>query len=74
MAPYQIDIPEDNSCKYYQGFIDDIKNKTCVIDLAEQFVSKKNYDKFYVTNGMGAHLSKYGNKVVAEAIAKVVSI
>tara|TARA_Y100001935_G_scaffold45095_1_gene36990 strand:+ start:871 stop:2103 length:1233 start_codon:yes stop_codon:yes gene_type:complete len=74
MAPYQIDISEDNSCKFYQKFIDDIKNKTCVIDLAEKFVSKNNYDKLYVTNSIGAHLSKYGNKVVAETIAKVISI
>ena len=74
MAPYQIDIPDNNDRKYYQNFIDNINGKTCVIDLADKFVSRNNYDNFYVSSAVGAHLSKSGNKVVAEALAEVISI
>ena len=49
-------------------------SKTCVIDLADKFVSRNNYDNFYVSSAVGAHLSKSGNKVVAEALAEVISI
>ena len=61
----------DNSSLYYVEFINEIKNNVTTIDLGEVFVKKGNVNDLYVSDSIGAHLNKSGNKIVADTIKDI---
>ena len=61
----------DNSSLYYADFINEIKNNVTTIDLGEVFVKKGNVNDLYVSDSIGAHLNKSGNKIVADTIKDI---
>jgi len=72
MIPYLEDLNKsDNSSLYYVEFINEIKNNVTTIDLGEVFVKKGNVNDLYVSDSIGAHLNKSGNKIVADTIKDI---
>ena len=62
---YDLDFEEKN----YYKFFSSLKKSFDIIDFTEIFMnSNKNLDKIYLPSKYGAHLTKYGNQIVAETI------
>jgi len=57
--------------RYYDHFIEKIKEKVFTIDMTEQLLSAKNLDQLYSDDNVyGGHYSRKGNKLVADFIYK----
>lgn len=55
--------------RYYQSFINEIKKKIAIIDLTDRFISEPDLNGLYSDDShYGGHLSKEGNKIVAQMI------
>ena len=52
---------KNNKKIYYENFLNEIKKFVDVIDLTKELSHFRNFDKLFVSNYFGSHLSKKGN-------------
>lgn len=73
MVPYLHDVRnfQKNKPSYYKNLIDLLDSHLIVIDVLDTFSSHKRVEDLYVNKFYGAHLSEYGNKIVAQKIYTV---
>ncbi len=70
MVPYLHDVRDfqKNKSSYYEGTLGWLEKELIVIDMMKPFSNEKNADDLYVNTFYGAHLSGYGNEVVAKEV------
>lgn len=57
---------------YYQNFFKKLKNNFNIIDLTNDFLFHKNYEKLFINDKYGGHLNKKGNLLVANILKNLI--
>ena len=75
IIPYLEDMKSNKSGELcYSHILKKISKDLVTIDMGETFMKEKNINKLYVSDSIGAHLSKIGNKIVADKIKNTLGL
>jgi hypothetical protein len=70
---YDVEFYVKNKKSYYENLIFKFIDKNNIIDLTPKFASSKNFNKYYINDNYGGHLSPLGNMLVAKEIEKKIN-